>query len=224
MGVLDHSIEEGGRSGVLKAMAETMQNLPVVETPVLIVGGGPIGLALAANLGRRGVKTLLIEQRENKPNPAKMLEVSVRTMEFCRQLGIVDKIRNWGFPPDWPLDSVFVTDMRGYELGRIRTPALAELGNIASSAERGMPCPQTWFDPICRTMRGHIRTSRCAIACRLESFMQDPDGVTATLKDENTGATEIVRTQYLIGCDGFSSTVRELLGIPIRGALHIDGR
>jgi len=75
-------------------MAETMQTSTAAQTPVLIVGGGPIGLALAANLGSRGVETLLIEQRENKLNPAKMLEVSVRTMEFCRQLGIVDKVRN----------------------------------------------------------------------------------------------------------------------------------
>ena len=51
-----------------------------VETPVLIAGGGPIGLALAADLGRRGVATLLVEERENKLNPAKMLEVSVRTV------------------------------------------------------------------------------------------------------------------------------------------------
>jgi len=69
----------------------------ILETPVLIAGGGPIGLALAADLGRRGVATVLVEERENKLNPAKMLEVSVRTMEFCRQLGIVDKVRTWGF-------------------------------------------------------------------------------------------------------------------------------
>ena len=48
-----------------------------IEAPVLIVGGGPIGLALAADLGRRGVRTLLVEERENKLLPAKMLEVSV---------------------------------------------------------------------------------------------------------------------------------------------------
>ena len=203
-------------------MAETMQTSTAAQTPVLIVGGGPIGLALAANLGSRGVETLLIEQRENKLNPAKMLEVSVRTMEFCRQLGIVDKVRNWGFPRDWPIDSVFVTDMRGYELGRIRTPALAELANIPTSPERGMPCPQTWFDPILQDNARSYPHVTLRHRVRLESFVQDPGGVTATLKDENSGATEIIRTQYLTGCDGISSTVRDLLGIQIRGALHID--
>jgi len=161
----------------------------VRETPVLIAGGGPIGLALAADLGRRGVATLLVEERENKLNPAKMLEVSVRTMEFCRQLGIVDRVRNWGFPADWSLDSVFVTDMQGYELGRVRMPALGEQAHLPVSPERGMPCPQTWFDPI---LQAHARsfphvTLRHRI--KLESFVQDSDGVTARLQNLESGRT-----------------------------------
>src|SRR5919112_5153596 len=118
-------------------------NERTIETPVLIAGGGPLGLAVAGDLGRRGVVTLLVEERENKLNPAKMLEVSVRTMEFCRQLRIVEKIRKWGFPHDWLLDSVFVTDLQGYELGRVRMPALQDQANLPASPERGMPCPQT---------------------------------------------------------------------------------
>ena len=81
------------------------------DTQVLIAGGGPIGLALAADLGRRGVRTLLVERNENKIGSAKMLEVGVRTMELCRQLGIADRVRHWGFPFDWALDSAFVTSM-----------------------------------------------------------------------------------------------------------------
>ena len=163
------------------------------EIPVLIVGGGPIGLALAADLGRRGVETLLVDRRENKLQPPKMLEVSSRTMEFCRQLGIVEKVRNWGFPSDRPLDSVFVTDLQGYEIGRVRTPSLAAQSNIPVSPERGMPCPQTWFDPILQeharsfphvTLRHHVK---------LEDFVQDRSGVTATLRDEESGHAETVR-------------------------------
>src|SRR6516165_4515764 len=86
------------------------------HTPVLIVGGGPVGLALAADLGRRGIEATLIERRDDKIGSPKMLEVSVRTMEFCRQLGIAEQVRNWGFPLDHPIDSVFVTTMKGYEL------------------------------------------------------------------------------------------------------------
>src|SRR6185312_13861435 len=97
------------------------------ETPVLIAGGGPIGLALAADLGRRGVRALLVERNDDKVGTAKMLEVSVRTMEFCRQLGIAPTVRNWGFPLDHRLDSAFVTSLQGYEIGRVVTPSLAAL-------------------------------------------------------------------------------------------------
>jgi hypothetical protein len=165
----------------------------IIETPVLIAGGGPIGLALAADLGRRGVATLLVEKNDNKLGSAKMLEVSVRTMEFCRQLGVIDDVRHWGFPFDYPLDNAFVTDMQGYEIGRLSAPSLGDKRDSAFSPERGMMCPQTWFDPILQkqarsfphvTIRHHVR---------LESFAQDPDGVTATLHDQATGAIETVR-------------------------------
>jgi 2-polyprenyl-6-methoxyphenol hydroxylase-like FAD-dependent oxidoreductase len=198
------------------------RNVADIQTPVLIAGGGPIGLALAADLGRRGVKVLLVEERENKMNPPKMLEVSVRTMEFCRQLGVIEKVRNWGFPQDRPLDSVFVTSMKGYELGRVSIPPLSETTQNTVSPERGMPCPQTWFDPILQEKARSYPHVSLRHRVKLESFVQDPDGVTVTLRDLQTGGTEVVRTKYLVGCDGFASTVRDLLGIEIRGEPHID--
>lgn len=199
-----------------------MDRNAMLETPVLIAGGGPIGLALAADLGRRGIAVLLVEERENKLNPAKMLEVSVRTMEFCRQLGIVDKVRTWGFPRDWPIDSVFVTDLQGYELGRVRVPSLAAQAHLPVSPERGMPCPQTWFDPILQDFARSFPHVTLRHQVRLESFVQDSEGVTVTLRDRQSGGAETVRARYLVGCDGFASTVRKLLGIEIRGEPHID--
>ena len=152
------------------------------EIPVLIAGGGPIGLALAADLGRRGITTLLVEERENKLNPAKMLEVSVRTMEFCRQLGIVDKVRNWGFPADRPLDSVFVTDLTGYELGRVRTPALAAQAHLRPARSgHAVPANLVRSDPA--EFARSFPHDTLPHSVRLDSFEQDVDGVTATLRD-----------------------------------------
>jgi len=193
-----------------------------MDVPVLIVGGGPIGLALAGDLGRRGVAALLVEQNQNRIGSAKMLQVSVRTMEFCRQWGIAETVRNWGFPLDHRLDSVFVTDMNGYEIGRVVTPSLAEEHSMPISPERSMPCPQTWFDPILQNYGRSFPQIQMRHEVKLESFVQDDDGVTATLLDRRSGERETVRCSYLIGCDGFASTVREQLGIEVRGERHID--
>jgi 2-polyprenyl-6-methoxyphenol hydroxylase-like FAD-dependent oxidoreductase len=194
------------------------------NTPVLIAGGGPIGLALAADLGRRGVRALLVERGGDRVGTAKMLEVSVRTLELCRQLGLAETVRNWGFPLDHALDSAFVTTLQGYELGRVETPSLAAQRAIAQSPERGVPCPQTWFDPILQACARSFPTIELRYRTRLAEFTQDESGVTASLVDEQSGATETVRAAYLVGCDGFASTVRDALGIEIRGGAISTGR
>ena len=191
------------------------------HVPVLIVGGGPIGLALAGDLGRRNVRARLVEQGEDRVGSAKMIVVSVRTMEFCRQLGIADEVRNWGFPLDHPLDSVFCTSLLGHELGRVRTPPLTLQADTPFSPERERPCPQTWFDPI---LQRHVRRFpqvTLSYQTKLISFVQDELGVTAQLAAAN-GRMETVTADYLVGCDGYGSTVRDLLGIEVRGNKHLD--
>ncbi len=199
-----------------------MKPLVSADIPILIAGGGPIGLALAADLGRRGVKALLVEKNDDRIGTAKMLEVSVRTMELCRQLGLSGTVRNWGFPLDHALDSAFVTSMQGYELGRVVTPSLAALHSIPHSPERGLPCPQTWFDPILQRVVHAHPSIELRYRTRLADFWQDEAGVTATLIDERSGAAETLRCLYLVGADGFASVVRQKLGIEIRGERHID--
>jgi 2-polyprenyl-6-methoxyphenol hydroxylase-like FAD-dependent oxidoreductase len=92
----------------------------------LIVGGGPVGLALASELGWRGVECVLIEQTGGTITMPKMNEVNIRTMEFCRRWGVADAVRDCPFPKSYPRDVVFVTSLAGSELGRIRRPAQSQ--------------------------------------------------------------------------------------------------
>lgn len=96
----------------------------MTETPVLIVGGGPVGLALAVELGWRDVPCVLVEQGDGRIDTPKMNEVNVRTMEFCRRWGIADCVMNCPFPEDFPMDVAVVTAIGGYKLGRLQLPFL----------------------------------------------------------------------------------------------------
>ena len=76
--------------------------MPATHTPVLIVGAGPVGLALAGDLGWRGVACTLIEKTEGRVDHPKMDLIGVRTMEFCRRWGIADRVRDAPYPPRLP--------------------------------------------------------------------------------------------------------------------------
>ena len=88
------------------------------RTPVLIVGGGPVGLALAGELGWRGVACTLIEKTDGTIEQPKMDLVGIRTMEFCRRWGILDWVRDAPYPLDYPQDYIYLTGLNSYELGR----------------------------------------------------------------------------------------------------------
>ena len=74
------------------------------DVPVLIVGGGPVGLALAADLGWRGIECRLVERGDGEIFHPRANTVNSRSMEFCRRWGIAEQVRNAGAPPDFPLD------------------------------------------------------------------------------------------------------------------------
>jgi 2-polyprenyl-6-methoxyphenol hydroxylase-like FAD-dependent oxidoreductase len=89
--------------------------------PVLIVGGGPVGLALAGDLGWRGVDCLLVEQSDGSIYQPRMDMVGVRTMEFCRRWGLVGAVEGSPYPRDYPQDNIYLTSLTGYVLLRRST-------------------------------------------------------------------------------------------------------
>ena len=161
--------------------------------PVLIVGGGPVGLALAGELGWRGVGCLLVEQTDGTIVTPKMNEVNVRTMEFCRRWGIAEQVHNCPFPRDHARDAVFVTSFTGYELGRIPRPAVAGAKPEPWSPMRLQTCSQMWFDPILRNFALSHPGVELRHRTRLESFEDTGAGVTAEIVDLETGKRETDR-------------------------------
>ncbi len=194
----------------------------VKQVPVLIVGSGPVGLGLAADLGWRGVPAMVVEQNDEWTRSPRIMLVSVRTMEFCRRLGTADAVKNWGFPQDFPLDSVFVTSLTGWEIARSHSPSMGQVRPGEFSPEHQAHCPQTWFDPIWQRHAQSFPTNTIRYRHKLEDLRQHASGVTATIRNLDTDAVETVEAGYVVGCDGVTSTVRDLLGIRMRGTELID--
>ncbi len=187
------------------------------HVPVLIVGGGPVGLALAAELGWHGIGCELIEQGDGAISTPKMNEVNVRTMEFCRRWGIAEQVHNCPFPTDYPLDVVFVTSLGGYELARMRRPPRGRQSPESYSPMRLQICSQLWFDPILRSFAQSRPSVRLRYRTRLEAFEDRGTHVAADLVDLERGERARVTADHLVACDGANSAIRDALGIGLCG-------
>ena len=190
---------------------------PKKAIPVLIVGGGPVGLSLACDLGWRGVECLLIERGDGTIEQPKTNEVNIRTMEFCRRWGIVDSIEARGYPRDHPHDQVYCTSLTGYQLSRHPIPPLGEQQPPPTSSQKKERCPQTVFDPILAEHAARLPNVTMRYRCQFESFVHTPEGVDCVLTDRDTGATERVFARYVAACDGGNSRIRDALGIRPQG-------
>jgi 2-polyprenyl-6-methoxyphenol hydroxylase-like FAD-dependent oxidoreductase len=194
-----------------------METARTAHTPVLIVGAGPVGLALAGELGWRGVRCTLIEKTDGSIEQPKMDIVGPRTMEFCRRWGIADWVRDAPYPGDYPQDCVYVTGLNGYELGRERFPGRAQEKCPPQSPQKRERVPQDMFDPILQRFVRSFAHVRLAYRTELVSFEETANGVTAQLLDGATGETRELAADYLVGTDGGASLVRERAGITMSG-------
>ena len=185
--------------------------------PVLVVGGGPVGLALAGDLGWRGIACTLVEQSDGSIYQPRMDLVGIRTMEFCRRWGIVPAVEGSPYPRDYAQDNIYLTSLTGYELGRERFPGIGQAPPPKESPQRRERCPQNMFDPILRAFAASQNNAALRYRTRLISFTQTADLVTAMVENAETGAREEILARYIVGCDGARSLVRETLGIAMQG-------
>lgn len=196
---------------------------------VLIAGGGPCGLMLANELGRRGVRCLLVDGKPGTAFNPQANATQARTMEHFRRLGFADEVRAQGLPADHPTDIAYFTRYARHELARIRLPTAAQareqvktLGGSWSAAELPHRVSQKFVE---QTLLRHARAwpgNTLRYGCALERFHDDCEQVHATLRPADGGAPETVRARFLVGADGARSGVRRRLGIEWSGVTGIQ--
>lgn len=186
------------------------------NVPVLIAGGGPVGLAASILLSRLGVRSLLVERHPGTAIHPKARGINARTMEIFRQQGVEDAIRAAGLAPHHTGLIVWARTLAGEEIER-RVPWRAGPQSAAVSPVRNCLCAQDDLEPVLRASAERQGPGELRFSTELEDFMQDEDAVTATLADTRSGAKEQVRARYLIAADGAQSRVRRALGVTMLG-------
>jgi len=185
----------------------------VIEVPVLIVGGGPVGLSASILLSRLGVASRLVERHSGTAFHPKARSINMRTMEVFRQCGIEEAVRAAGLSPERTGFIIWTESLAGREIER-RVPKRSVAEAPITAAPHCL-CAQDDLEPVLRRHAESLAPGAVTFETELTEFDQDADGVTATIRDAK-GETKI-RARYMIGADGPRSRVRQTLGIPMNG-------
>ena len=195
------------------------------DTSVLVVGAGPVGLTLAMELASRGVDVTVTEtRRAGEPPNVKCNQLSARSMEIFRRLGLADRIRNTGLPPEYCNDVAMCVSVLGTELSRIKLPSRAGRVRGEKGADGHWPCAewghrinQLHLEPLLFAHAAAQPRIRILNRTQFEDFIQDNNVVTAIARDLDSGEPVTIRCRYLAGCDGGRSTVRKAIGAELAG-------
>jgi 2-polyprenyl-6-methoxyphenol hydroxylase-like FAD-dependent oxidoreductase len=197
------------------------------EHPVLIVGGGPVGLTLAIDLGQQGIECLLIDKRPEPSFLPKMERCHSRSMEHFRRLGIADAVRKVGYPKELPLDAFLVRSLAEPAIAQLQVPSVVEARKQSEQANDGrFPAEpyqivsQYALEPLLKSTAENVRGVTVRFGCELLSFEEHEDKVVARVRDLD-GREESITSRYLVGCDGGSSTVRTGLGFRLEGQANL---
>ncbi|AMK19579.1 MULTISPECIES: FAD-dependent monooxygenase [Sphingobium] len=195
-----------------------------LDVPVLIAGGGPVGMTLALELARHQVRSILVERNPSTTRHPKMDLTNGRSMELYRRLGISDKLRAAAIPQDNAFDIMWATSPSGHLLHNFQYPSAAaksaamhRANDGAGTAESGVRISQIVLEPVLREEIDVNPMVEALFGWRFDSLCQDGDGVTSTIVNEETGETRQLRSLFLAGCDGGGSRVRRKLGIGLDG-------
>jgi 2-polyprenyl-6-methoxyphenol hydroxylase-like FAD-dependent oxidoreductase len=201
----------------------------VERADVVIVGGGPFGLMLAIELGRRGTQAILFDEKPSTTFNPQANATQARTMEHYRRLGFADEIRAMGLPPDYPTDVAYFTRFARHELARFSLPPASDVRNSAGSPPgyRNGPEPphrvsQKFVEQILVRKAAALGGVSLRFGWRVVSFADKSNHVTAEAVNVETGERSTVTARYLAAGDGAHSFVRRRCGIRLEGETGVQ--
>nr|WP_041756303.1 FAD-dependent oxidoreductase [Bradyrhizobium sp. ORS 278] len=200
-----------------------------LTTSVLIVGGGPCGLMLANELGRRGVSAILVDEKPGTAFNPQANATQARTMEHYRRLGFAGEIRRAGLPADYPTDVAYFTRYTAYELARFQLPSAARatelikgLSGSWSAAELPHRVSQKFVEAILLRHAREFAGIQLHYGHRLIGYVSHDAGISAEVERVGDGARIQIAAAVLVGADGPRSQVRQSLGISYAGTTGVQ--
>ena len=181
---------------------------------VVIVGGGPVGVALAVELGLRGISCALVERRLEPQLIPKGQNLTQRSMEHFHSWGVADEVRAVRMlPPEFPMSGI--VSYRDLNNEYWYAPPLREIVN-SYYFEPNERLPQYLVENVLRKRLAQIGSVEARFGWTAETIEQDASSVRVTIAKD--GAKEILEADYVVGCDGSHSTIRRQIGIERSGA------
>jgi len=200
-----------------------MQNGNSVQAPqdcaVVIVGGGPCGLMLAIELGRRNISTVVLEEKTTPSRFPSANATQARTMEHYRRLGFAEKVRARGLPPDYPTDIAYFTRYTKYELARFSLPSARQAREIVrtltgswSAAELPHRVSQIFVEDVLREEAAGLPSVSLRPGWQMTGMRDNGDYVEVETERGDGAKRATLRAAYAVGADGGGSRTRKLLG------------
>jgi 2-polyprenyl-6-methoxyphenol hydroxylase-like FAD-dependent oxidoreductase len=203
---------------------QTHPNPSATLVDVVIVGGGPFGLMLANELGRRGIEAELFDEKATTAFNPQANATQARTMEHYRRLGFADEIRALGLPGEFPTDIAYFTRFATHELARFKLPSareakerVASLSGSWSAAELPHRVSQKFVEQVLYRHADALDGVRLNFGWRLIDFDDRGDHVVAEVAEVAGTGRRLLQAKYLLAGDGARSFVRRKLDFEYEG-------